>query len=379
MEIDLFNEIYGCYYSTVFHILKEANSKDYCLGEFRKKINELSETYGFSFLTAEVIGKAINNGLNSDIQDRKDAWRFIEVKDDYEYFKAKKKEHEEAAKNNRKPREISPLPTQKIESRLKNIKSFPLSTLEKRWLKTVYSDPRIKLFLDDPLPEEFDSVEPLFSWSDFVLFDQFSDGDNFEDDHYKEMFRIALKAIHDKSRLEIKVRKQTNSIDSFDSHLVPKAESLIERTIYIDPSCIEYSERDNRFRIIGNNPRFGKNTVNISSIESCRIVPVWNDDNSVRTGINSESDSLKEIMVDLKDENDALERFLFAFSHCENEVDYDEEEVMYHIKLKYDKTDETDILIRILSFGPRVKVISPNEFVEKIKDRLRKQTGYKNC
>ena len=48
----------------------------------------------------------------------------------------------------------------------------------------------------------------------------------------------------------------------------------------------------------------------------------------------------------------------------------------YKLILKYDKDDETELVIRILSFGPMVKVIEPYSFVELIKKRLEMQ---KSC
>ena len=43
--------------------------------------------------------------------------------------------------------------------------------------------------------------------------------------------------------------------------------------------------------------------------------------------------------------------------------------------LYYQPDDEAEILIRLLSFGPFLKVIEPAEMVEKVKNRLFKQRG----
>ena len=39
----------------------------------------------------------------------------------------------------------------------------------------------------------------------------------------------------------------------------------------------------------------------------------------------------------------------------------------------YEKEDETELLIRVLSFGPVLKVIFPDDFVKKLCERLEKQ------
>lgn len=45
----------------------------------------------------------------------------------------------------------------------------------------------------------------------------------------------------------------------------------------------------------------------------------------------------------------------------------------YRLTLRYDREDETELLIRVLSFGPVLKVVSPDSFIDKVMERLRKQ------
>ena len=62
---------------------------------------------------------------------------------------------------------------------IKNETYRPLTLLEKRWLKSLLSDPRIALFHPDE--SGLEDVEPLFLPEDIVLFDQFSDGDPYQE------------------------------------------------------------------------------------------------------------------------------------------------------------------------------------------------------
>ena len=78
------------------------------------------------------------------------------------------------------------------------------------------------------------------------------------------------------------------------------------------------------------------------------------------------------ITVELTDERNCLERFMMNFSHLEKQAQK-LDDLHYRITLKYDKDDETEILIRILSFGPKVKVIEPDYFISLIRQRLEKQ------
>lgn len=358
MGVKLFDALHGCYFSTVYHILKEAGSKELTDKEYRELIGKMSDTYGFPGLTNMIVGGAINLGENEEIEDNKDAWSFFD--------KEKKEEKNGAGRENR---------TYDVnKSRLKNISDFPLSYIEKRWLKSLYSDARIRLFLKDTEePAELCDIEPLFSWDDFALFDRYDDGDPFEDEHYIEMFHKVLKGVHSKSRLEIKFKKPSSHVD-----FKPDGAFEIEPdrgigTLYIDPEYLEYSERDDKFRLIGNNPRFGRNMVNIASIVDCREVEKINVPNAEFQEGYLCDDFQREVIFELVDAKNALERFLLNFSHYEKATEYLREQEKYRITINYDDTDETDLVIRTLSFGPHVKVVEPRRFVELIKDRLWQQ------
>lgn len=68
----------------------------------------------------------------------------------------------------------------------KNRPSMPLSTLQKRWLKAVSCDPRVRLFGE--IQFDFPDVEPLFLPSDVIIFDQYNDGDPYQDPAYIAKF-----------------------------------------------------------------------------------------------------------------------------------------------------------------------------------------------
>lgn len=81
------------------------------------------------------------------------------------------------------------------------------------------------------------------------------------------------------------------------------------------------------------------------------------------------------MVLELTDRRNALERVLLHFAHFEKQAEKLEED-RYRITIFYEKEDETELVIRILSFGPMVKVTSPQHFVDLIKQRLLAQ---KNC
>ena len=85
---------------------------------------------------------------------------------------------------------------------------------------------------------------------------------------------------------------------------------------------------------------------------------------------------LRELVVDLVDERNCLERFMLHFSHLEKQAEKTDA-LHYRIIIKYDKDDETELLIRVLAFGPVMKVTEPESFIEQIKQRLRMQNNLK--
>jgi len=76
--------------------------------------------------------------------------------------------------------------------------------------------------------------------------------------------------------------------------------------------------------------------------------------------------------MELLDERNALERAMLHFSHLERETERTGED-KYRITLRYDREDETEILIRILSFGPKLRVVAPDAFVNLIRERIKRQ------
>ena len=78
------------------------------------------------------------------------------------------------------------------------------------------------------------------------------------------------------------------------------------------------------------------------------------------------------LVLELKDERNALERAMLHFSHLNKETERIGED-LYKITLFYEREDETELMIRVLSFGPVLKVVFPDDFTEKLVQRLKKQ------
>ena len=233
-----------------------------------------------------------------------------------------------------------------------NEPTLPLTNLEKSWIKAISLDPRMKLFEEDF--SDLEDVEPLFTPEDIYIFDQYVDGDPYEDEKYKQNFKVILEAIQKKYPLEI----------------TSKSRAGRDIEIVFMPEYLEYSEKDDKFRVVGSGKKH-KNILNLARIVSCKPYTKKYTPNPY-TRMKSK---VKTVEFELVDERNALERVLMHFAHFEKQAEKLTDN-RYLVKLIYEKDDETEMLIRILSFGPMIKVVGPDSFIHLIKERLLKQ---KSC
>lgn len=303
----IFSELYGAYYNTVAKILRAAVEHPLDESEWRRIVGE------------NAFGESI---LNIEPALREERWQLL-------------------YKDGTTP--------------LRNAPTLPLTLLQKRWLKAISLDPRIRLF-GVSFPELSD-VEPLFTPEDYRVFDRYADGDPFEDESYIEHFQTILRAIRSMRPLSIDTTNRRGGL----THLV------------LLPEYLEYSEKDDKFRLISSGSRYGR-TVNLGRIVSCRP---YGKPFDVRCGVTPESKPCT-LELELVDKRNALERVLLHFAHFEKEA-VRLDDGRYRIKLVYDKDDETELVIRVLSFGPMLKVVAPQSFTELIKQRLERQKSFEEC
>jgi len=77
----------------------------------------------------------------------------------------------------------------------------------------------------------------------------------------------------------------------------------------------------------------------------------------------------------LTDTRNALERVLLHFSHLQKETER-LDDIHYRVTLYYDKQDETEMVIRVLSFGSMVQVTEPEHFVALLRQRIERQMQF---
>lgn len=229
--------------------------------------------------------------------------------------------------------------------------TLPLTLLEKRWLKAIWQDPRIRLFTDEA--DCFPDVEPLFDPGDVLIFDRYADGDPYTDARYIRNFRLVMDALRNRYPLRIDTTTRRGTV----THVI------------LLPEYLEYSEKDDKFRLIGTGSRCGGGTVNLGRI--VRIEP-YREEYEVHP---SRKPKPRTVQFEVIDSRNALERVLLHFAHFEKQAERLDER-RYRVTLRYDRDDETELVIRLLSFGPMVKVTAPQRFVDLIRERL---TCQKRC
>ncbi|MDE7156587.1 MAG: WYL domain-containing protein [Lachnospiraceae bacterium] len=298
----LFHEIYSCYYNAVAKILSSAVSGT--LTEVQMKEIITQNTFSESFLTI----------LPALEQER---WQLLD---------------------------------HSLHTPLKHAPTLPLTTLELRWLKAVSLDSRIRLFQPEyEILHELaaSDIPPLFTPSDYVIFDKYEDGDSYSEEHYINIFHTILTAL--RSRKKIKV--------------CYSGKKGIHRTFACSPFRLEYSEKDDKFRLLIGGCRF-TDIINVGRIESCEILL---EEADIRNHISKSNSN--HFVLELDDRRNALERVMLHFAHFEKEAERLSNN-RYRIKIHYNQEDETELVIRVLSFGPLIKVIEPESFINLIKERL---------
>lgn len=245
-----------------------------------------------------------------------------------------------------------PLVTADMRTPLRHIPSQPLTIIQKRWMKSLLMDPRIHLFTPDAAGLE--DVKPLYKPEMFVYYDRYQDGDPCGDENYVRNFRTVLDALKTGQGLLVKFYGRTG----------------LEHEIHGVPKRLEYSLKDDKFRIrfIPTEGRFRDvMEINMSRITDCRIVEINSEFHEKPAAMPRET-----VILELLDERNALSRAMIHFSYLEKETRQLDEN-HYRITIHYDRNDETELMILILSFGPLLHVVEPENFREKIKKRIDKQ------
>lgn len=344
--MELFSEIYSCYYQVLRHILGSQTALT--IQEIRQRI--CLEGFGESMLS--IIPK-LEDGT----------WNLFQK--DGELYRSK----------------------------VSSPGACPLSDLERSYLRALLSDPRIGLFLDEEqtayLSNALASVTPLWKPEQFYCFDRFLDGDPYEDETYRSCFRTLLQA-----------QKQGLYVDI--DYTSPKGTRLHHHYI---PARLEYSVKNDKFRLIAlkpvsassalrsggrrydthrknagtpqasqDTPKFKLEILNISRIRSVSLLKKTAPSPADLNAIIRRTYYKEPLKLRIVNRRNALERAMLHFANYEKNTTKIDEDT-YECLIYYNQGMETELLIEVMSFGPMLTVIGNDRFLNLLRDRLQRQYG----
>lgn len=254
---------------------------------------------------------------------------------------------------------------------------LPLTMLQKKWLKSLLADKRIRLFLDEQqchhLNQYLEDVEPLFLPENFYYYDQFQNGDDYAATDYVAHFRTILSAIRGKQLLHIQ----------FSSS---KGNEICHTYL---PCRIEYSPKNDKFRLLAfrvkgtaNNASAGTvakdkvlsqlSIINLSGIKSITLEGNTYDGETDFTEYLKESFYKEPVKLLITTKRNSLERTMLHFANYKKQTRKLSDDT-YECLIYYNSTMETELLIEVLSFGPTIKVLGPENFLKQVKERIIRQ------
>lgn len=254
-------------------------------------------------------------------------------------------------------------------SKLSDNFHMPLTGLQRAYIKTVLQDKRIRLFFDE---NQLTRLETLFAgesvlWQpeDFYYYDRFSNPDNYESPLYQQHFRTLITAIHNRQYVDI----------SYESHTRHRIHH------HYLPCRLEYSIKNDKFRLLGILRSDRKNRVEILNLERMKEVSLLPEyanklpdiNKSIRTSYYKEPVHLR-----IHTDRNALERTMLQFANYEKNTTKINDNT-YECFIYYNQKMETELLIEVLSFGPMVEVLGSERFLELVKQRLRRQKHVQNA
>ena len=319
--MNLFSEIYNCYYQVMKSILQQQHTLT--LDDLRTNISKLGYEESLFFLIPKLV---------------KSEWNLFDNQEGI--FVSKLSEHF----------------------------YVPLTELQKSYIKTILQDERIQLFLsaDDltALNALFADSPVLWQPEDFYDYDRFSDSDDFADSSYQKHFFCLTDAIEHQQYVDI-------SYESKENHRIHH---------HYLPCRLEYSIKNNKFRLLA----VKTSTNNVQTVEILNLARMKDVTPLPRFAVeppdlNSliRSSYYKEpVRLRIHNKRNALERAMLQFANYEKnttKIDTD----TYECLIYYNQKMETELLIEVLSFGPMLTVLGSERFLRLIRQRLHRQLSFR--
>lgn len=191
--MELFSELYGCYYQIVDQILTEA--EDHPIDPGRMK--QICDSLGFSESGLYLLPKLTDG-----------EWQLLNKEGNR--YRALTRAHG----------------------------TLPLTRLQRSWLRTLLQEDRFRLFFTEEelsaLAAYTEDAELLWQNGDFHYYDRYTDGDPYASPDYRRHFQTLVRAISDRRYVNISYHSEKGN----------------RITHHYLPLKLEYSEKNDRFRLM---------------------------------------------------------------------------------------------------------------------------------
>lgn len=264
----------------------------------------------------------------------------------------------------------------------------PMSNIEVQWLLNILEHPLSNAFLTEAEQKRIKNFLPqkgLFDVNNVELLDVHSEpflASFYKSDNFNDYMKKILDAIRNNKKITIKNNDQYGKLSD---------------PIKIAPAYIEYSKRDNKFRIRAisySNPGISTHNIerltalNNKEMNGCEFVSTYNierlvgvidsgehfDRADVEERISNVDNEQKELIVCFNETESVHERILSEFS-CYRKECVRFGNGKYKMSLFYNIDDSKEITVRLLGYGSLISVSGSAEdpVVADLKNRYKNQ------
>lgn len=230
-------------------------------------------------------------------------------------------------------------------------------------IKLIINDEKANIFLTSQEIEYYNNIikdNALYDVNNYHYINQDIDKDNI-DRYYYPKFKKILQAIKENKDIKIIFKSNKNNI-------------TYKKVI---PFKIEYSMQDQKFRLVCiqyRNSIIDKVIkIRISSIKDIKIV-----DRQIDIDINEyiNNQNKQYIEIEIYPELNGIERVFIELSNYQRTATFDKETNSSKMKIYYEDSDTGELIIKLLSFGKVIKILTPGIIKDEVIKRINKQKEY---
>lgn len=245
----------------------------------------------------------------------------------------------------------------------KPIDLLPLTSIEIQWMINILHNPLSKCFLKEEERAhilEWLGESDLFDINTVVLHDQHIGVEEYyKNSNIGTSTQKIMSAIRNNRMVNVKYKSQYGRLSNY----------------ICAPVYIEYSKRDNRFRVRAVSKTNIVKTFNLERILDVTILDETYDKVSAETTIEKHlKENECELVIFFSETRNIPDRVLTEFSCFKKKcVKWGNER--YRMTLYYDKEDKREILVRLLSYGSLINVFDDtgdvrHELIERLENQL---------